>query len=129
MSDAIESLSVLEACIGKVPAPMNLKVIDHLDEGALRWIAASPILFAAFGDDTDIGLTLAGGLPGFVHSINASRLKLPTAVLDEPNLARKGFREEPHCCGRRSIRIGIILPLYIIVFRHGCKARYAFSVE
>ena len=63
MSDAIESLSVLEACIGKVPAPMNLKVIDHLDEGALRWIAASPILFAAFGDDTDIGLTLTGGLP------------------------------------------------------------------
>lgn len=90
MSDAIESVAALEACIGKVPGPIDLKVIDHLDEGALRWIAASPILFAAFGDGDDIGITLAGGLRGFVHPIDASRLRLPAVALDEPNLARKG---------------------------------------
>ncbi len=90
MSDAIESVSALEACIGKVSGPINLKVIDHLDEGALRWIAASPLLFAAIGDDGDIGVTLAGGQPGFVHTIDATRLRLPTIALDEPNLARKG---------------------------------------
>ena len=90
MSDAIESVAALEACIGKVPGPIDLKVIDHLDDGALRWIAASPLLFAAFGHDNDIGLTLAGGQPGFAHPIDASRLRLPVAALDEPGLARKG---------------------------------------
>ncbi|MBS0181958.1 MAG: hypothetical protein JSS39_06115 [Nitrospira sp.] len=49
--DAIETVSALEACIGKVPRPIDLKVIDHLDKEALRWIAASPMLFVAFGDD------------------------------------------------------------------------------
>ncbi|MGC4098132.1 MAG: pyridoxamine 5'-phosphate oxidase family protein [Nitrospira sp.] len=90
MSDTIESIAALEACIGKVPGPIDLKVIDHLDDGALRWIAVSPLLFAAFGDGEDIGLTLAGGLPGFARPINASRLRLPTVALDEPNLARTG---------------------------------------
>lgn len=90
MSDAIESVSALEACIGKVPGPIDLKVIDHLDEGALRWIAATPLLFAAFGDGEHIGLTLAGGQPGFTHPINASRLRLSATALDEPNLARVG---------------------------------------
>lgn len=90
MSDAIDTVSALEACIGKVPGPLDLKVIDHLDDGALRWIAASPMFFAAFGDDAGIGLTLAGGPPGFARPIDASRLRLPTTSLDDPNLARKG---------------------------------------
>ncbi len=90
MSDTIESVSALEACIGKVPWPIDLKVIDHLDEGALRWIAASPLLFAAFDHDNHIGGTLAGGPPGFAHPIDASRLRLPVVALDEPNLARVG---------------------------------------
>ncbi len=90
MSDTIDSVSALEACIGKVPGPIDLKVIDHLNEGAVRWIAASPLLFAAFGYDDDIGLTLAGGPPGFAHPIDSSRLRLPAISLDEPNLARVG---------------------------------------
>jgi len=89
MNDAIETVTALEACIGKVAGPRDLKVIDHLDEGALRWIAASPLGFAAFGDGDGIDLTLAGGEPGFAHVREPSRLRLPMATLDEPHLARK----------------------------------------
>ena len=46
MSDAaITTLEGLEAVIGKTPGPVNLKVIDHLDDHARRWIASSPLLF------------------------------------------------------------------------------------
>jgi hypothetical protein len=34
MSDDIRNIAALEACIGKTPGPMHLKVIDHLDAGA-----------------------------------------------------------------------------------------------
>lgn len=36
---AITTTAELEGVIGKTPAPMHLKVIDHLDPGALRWIS------------------------------------------------------------------------------------------
>jgi len=39
VSDSIENFAEREACIGKVPGPIDLKIIDHLDEGARRWIA------------------------------------------------------------------------------------------
>ncbi|MEX5212920.1 MAG: pyridoxamine 5'-phosphate oxidase family protein [Nitrospiraceae bacterium] len=90
MHDAIETVTALEACVGKVTGPRDLKVIDHLDEGALRWIAASPLGFTAFGDGEDIGLTLAGGPPGFARPVDALRLRLAATALDEPNLARIG---------------------------------------
>ncbi|ATB38528.1 hypothetical protein CYFUS_003963 [Cystobacter fuscus] len=89
-SDSIATVDELEAYIGKAPAPVNLKVIDHLDEGALRWIAASPLVFAGFGDGSRIGVTLGGGHPGFAGG-DAHELRLPTALLDDPTLARPGM--------------------------------------
>jgi hypothetical protein len=80
----------LEACIGKVPGPRDLKVIDYLDEGALRWIAASPFLFAAFGEINALDITVGGGEPGFVKALDATHLKLPIEALDGPQLARVG---------------------------------------
>ena len=94
MSDDIREVAALEACIGKTPGPMHLKVIDHLDEGAMRWIASSPLFFAGFGDrnsDQGIAVTLGGGEPGFVRVVDATRLRVPLASLDEPLLARVGM--------------------------------------
>lgn len=49
MSDAaITTPEGLEAVVGKTPGPVNLKVIDHLDDHARRWIANSPLLFGGF---------------------------------------------------------------------------------
>jgi predicted pyridoxine 5'-phosphate oxidase superfamily flavin-nucleotide-binding protein len=90
MVNTITDVVALESCVGKVPGARDLKVIDYLDEGALRWIAASTFLFAAFGDGNDLGITVGGGEPGFVEVIDATRLKLSGATLDEPRLARLG---------------------------------------
>lgn len=91
MSDSIESIAALEACIGKGPKAIDLKVIDHLDDGARRWIASSPLLFAAFGDGRNVGMTLGGGERGFVQVLDTSRLRMPLTALDEPRLAREGL--------------------------------------
>ncbi|PTL82136.1 pyridoxamine 5'-phosphate oxidase family protein [Vitiosangium sp. GDMCC 1.1324] len=90
MDGSITTIDALEACIGKAPAPVNLKVIDHLDEGALRWLAASPVMFAGFGDAPHIRITLGGGPPGFAGG-DAHELRLPGAILDDPTLARPGM--------------------------------------
>ena len=86
---AITTVESLEGVIGKTPPPMHLKVIDHLDPGALRWISRSPLMFAGFGDGSGVGITLAGGAPGFASG-DARELRLPVALLDDPALARPG---------------------------------------
>lgn len=89
MSGPIASIDALEGVIGKTPSAMHLKVIDHLDAGALRWIAAAPLMFAGFGDAAGMSATLGGGAPGFAQG-NAHGLRLPAAALDDPALARPG---------------------------------------
>ena len=76
---AIDTVAALESVLGKTPPPMHLKVIDHLDEGARRWIAASPLLFAGFGDAATLAITLGGGAPGFAGT-EARMLRLPPAA-------------------------------------------------
>lgn len=90
MSNTISNVTELEACVGKTPGPRDLKVIDYLDDGALRWIAASTVLFAAFGDSQSLAITVGGGAPGFVEVIDATHLKLSSATLDEPQFAQVG---------------------------------------
>lgn len=90
MTDRIATIADLEAVVGKTPPTMHLKVIDHLDEGALRWIASSPLMIAGFGDRSGVQVTLGGGSPGFARG-DARTLRLPIAALDDPELARPGM--------------------------------------
>ncbi|MEJ8544742.1 pyridoxamine 5'-phosphate oxidase family protein [Brevibacillus borstelensis] len=85
----INTVEALEAVAGRILPSMKLKVINHLDEGAIRWIAASPLLFAGFGDGETIGITLGGGDSGFATA-DTHELRVPTAMLDDPTLARPG---------------------------------------
>ena len=85
----VKTAAELEACIGKTPGAIHLKVIDHLDAGALRWLAQSPLMFAGFGDGEGIGVTPGGGERGFASG-EAHELRLPCARLDRPALARPG---------------------------------------
>jgi len=84
----IDSVAALEQVVGRKPAGIDLKVIDHLDDCALRWIACSPLMFAGFGGNA-IGVTLGGGEPGFAHAARGE-LRLPAGTLDDPSLARPG---------------------------------------
>ncbi|HWV59906.1 MAG TPA: pyridoxamine 5'-phosphate oxidase family protein, partial [Sphingopyxis sp.] len=89
MSD-IDSVERLEAILGKTPPAVNLKVIDHVDASAARWLAASPLMFAGFGDgEAGIAVTLGGGAPGFAGS-EPGTLSVPLAALDDPALAVPG---------------------------------------
>lgn len=90
MSGRIASIAELEGVIGKAPPAVNLKVIDHLDETALRWIATSPLMFAGFGEGAGIAITLGGGEPGFATG-EAKSLHLPLSALDDAALARPGL--------------------------------------
>ncbi|PPE74642.1 pyridoxamine 5-phosphate oxidase [Solimonas fluminis] len=91
MTERIETLPALEAVVGKVPGPRDLKVIDFLDAASRRWLQTSPLLFAACGDGRAIGITLGGGEPGFVQAPDAQRLRIPLALLDHPELAQPGL--------------------------------------
>ncbi|HET6523619.1 pyridoxamine 5'-phosphate oxidase family protein [Sphingopyxis sp.] len=89
MSD-IDSVDRLEAILGKTPPAVNLKVIDHVDESAMRWLAAAPLMFAGFGQgDAGIAVTLGGGAPGFATA-EPGMLSIPLAMLDDPALAVPG---------------------------------------
>lgn len=85
----VGTIAELEGIIGKTPPAINLKVIDHLDEGAQRWLAVSPLMFAGFGDGASIAVTLGGGAPGFAVG-EAATLRLPLTALDDPSLAEPG---------------------------------------
>ncbi|GGN44371.1 hypothetical protein GCM10011349_09330 [Novosphingobium indicum] len=85
----IDTVAALENVIGKTPGAMHLKVIDHLDDGALRWIAASPLMFAGFGSDAGVRITLGGGACGFARG-DARELRIPLSSLDDPGLAQPG---------------------------------------
>lgn len=90
MDGRIDDVAELEACIGRTPGPMSLKVIDHLDAGALRWLASSPLMFAGFSSRDAVAASLGGGRPGFVETAGGTRMRIPTASMDDPESARVG---------------------------------------
>ena len=90
MDGRIGNVAALEACIGRTPGSMHVKVIDHVDAGAQRWLAASPLMVAGFGIRNGIAISLGGGKPGFVGVAGAARLRLPAAFLDNPDFASEG---------------------------------------
>lgn len=86
---AIETVSELEAVIGKTPQQMYLKDIDHLDAGASAWIAQSPLMFATFSKEDGPHFTLAGGSPAFARG-EGKDLRIPLDRIDDPDLPRVG---------------------------------------
>lgn len=71
----------LEAVIGTPPAMVMAKTIDHLDPGALSWLAASVIMVASVARDDDVDIVIGGDAPGWATGDQAT-LILPAASLD-----------------------------------------------
>ncbi|UJJ32743.1 pyridoxamine 5'-phosphate oxidase family protein [Halopseudomonas maritima] len=90
MSDAPSTPEQVQAIVGKLATPRDLKVIDHLDSHAQRWIAASPLLYLTLGQDAAIAITLGGGPPGFVQVADQQHLLLPLTLLDDSAAVRPG---------------------------------------
>lgn len=79
--DKIHNLEELENCIGKMSPSMTMKVIDHLDEGALKWVAACSLYFMGFSSKSAPIPTIAGGKPGFIKATHDT-IEIPLTSLD-----------------------------------------------
>ena len=83
MQDVISSLPQLEACVGVAGLGIKMKIIDHLDPAAARWIGASPIGFLGWAGAAGPHVTAMGGELGFARARDASTLVIPRAALDQ----------------------------------------------
>lgn len=72
----------LEACIGAAGLPVKMKIIDHLDAAARRWIAASPLAFVGVGSVDGPRVSVAGGPRGFADVTGDGTLALPLEAID-----------------------------------------------
>ena len=90
MNTSITDITALEARVGRKPAAVDMKVLDHLDAHDRRWVAAAPFAFLAFGDRDGIAITAAGGAAGFAEVADARSLRIPRATLDDAATAREG---------------------------------------
>lgn len=87
MGGIIDSIGVLESVIGKTPSAVNLKVIDHIDDAAHRWLSAARLMFAGAGEAGRLSVTLGGGAAGFASAADRHTLLFPLDMLDDPEIA------------------------------------------
>ncbi len=80
----LTTLDQVQQCVGRLPAPRDLKVIDHIDEHAARWLSYSRFGFLALGDAGGVQLTAAGGECGFVSTPSSTCIRIPLSSLDDP---------------------------------------------
>ena len=86
----LTDLKQVEKAVGKSPAPRDLKVIDHLDEHAVRWLSHATFGFLAFGNGGKVRITPAAGEAGFARPVGPASLAIPLAALDHPALCAVG---------------------------------------
>ena len=90
MTETIATIEALEACVGTAALGTKMKIIDHPDAGAERWIGASPLAFVGISSGGAPRATLAGGAPGFAVVMDKTHLSLPRASLDDADIAAVG---------------------------------------
>lgn len=90
MPDAISTLQQLEACVGVAGLGVKMKIIDHLDAAAAKWIAASPIAFLGLAEAEGPRVSAMGGERGFAAVTGKNALTLPLSAIDEPGALALG---------------------------------------
>jgi predicted pyridoxine 5'-phosphate oxidase superfamily flavin-nucleotide-binding protein len=87
----IATIDQLEAVVGKSALGVRMKIIDHIDATAAKWIDASTIAFIGVGEATGPRVTLSGGKPGFAAAIDQHTLRIPLDAIDDPALLQPGL--------------------------------------
>lgn len=82
MDGLISTIDALEQCVGAAGLPVKMKIIDHIDATAVKWIAASPIAFVGLGGADGPALVAAGGASGFATVPDPGVLSIPLSSLD-----------------------------------------------
>jgi predicted pyridoxine 5'-phosphate oxidase superfamily flavin-nucleotide-binding protein len=87
----VSTVPELEACLGKPGLPTKLKVIDHMDDHAARWIAATPLMSLIIRDKSgNVRATLGGGDPGFANVTSPGTLTINRSSLDHAGDPQEG---------------------------------------
>lgn len=82
----LTNIEQVQKRVGALPAPRDLKVIDHLDEHARRWLSYANFAFIGFGKAGNIQLTPAGGERAFATVVDSGHLQIPLAALDDGSI-------------------------------------------
>ena len=90
MDSIIRTEAALQASVGKLQGPRDIKVIDFIDDGARRWLARATLMCAAIDRHDAIDVGLAGGAPGFVDGSDPSVLRFRRDDLDDPGRVTRG---------------------------------------
>ncbi len=90
MPETISSIAQLESCIGVAGLPVKMKIIDHLDATAARWIAASPVAFVGLAAEDGPLVCVAGGPAGFAGVQDPATLAIPLTAIDAPGQLSPG---------------------------------------
>lgn len=86
----LTTIDQVQQRVGKLPAPRDLKVIDHIDEHARRWLSFTSFGFLAFGHAGSIQLTMAGDNNGFITTPDSKHLSIPLSAIDDASIAVPG---------------------------------------
>lgn len=87
----LTTIEQVQAIVGKLPGPRDLKVIDYIDEHAKRWLSYTRFAFIGLGKAGHIHLSAAGGAEGFISSAPDSRhLLVPLSALERGGLVEIG---------------------------------------
>ncbi len=86
----LTTIEEVQNCVGKLPAPRDLKVIDHLDDHARHWLSFTRLGFIAFGRAGSVQLTMAGGEVGFVTTPDSLCLQIPLSSIDDESIIVAG---------------------------------------
>lgn len=73
----IETVEQLAAIIPDASPRAAAKILDHLDEQALAFIARSPLMFVGTEGDAGIEISPKGDKPGFVEIVDDRTLVIP----------------------------------------------------
>ena len=90
MQNTIASVPQLEACLGVASLGVKMKIIDHLDRAAARWIAASPIACLGLAGEAGPQVTLMGGSRGFAEVADPATLTISGDAIDQTSGLQPG---------------------------------------
>lgn len=78
----IDSVADLEGAVGKKPAALDLKVVDHIDPTSQLWLSYARAMLACVSTPNGPTIAIAGGHAGFASG-QGETLMIPVADFDE----------------------------------------------
>ena len=96
-SGKITTIDQLRGLVGEPNPRTKLKILDHLDEQARAFVAASPLLLLSTASgEGDIEVSPKGDLPGFVRVENNRTILIPDRPGNNLALGLRNILVNPH---------------------------------